>query len=368
VVEAGIERLLDYSEARTRAEVKKLPDGVYENEGYLDNDGVGDGLVKLKVTITVRGDSIHFDFTGTDPQIRGARNMPLVATLSTVYYAVKAITDPSLPPNSGYFRAIDVTAPHGCVLNSRAPAAVSDRSATGNVLGDVLMSALSKATPDRVMAGCGPLAGLIFSGIDPRTEAYFVDYETYAGASGGLADQDGRDAVRVHVSGAANLPIESVEQEFSLSVERYELIADSGGPGEFRGGLGTRRDIMIWSKQGRLAGRGLRQIEGAPPLFGGAKGRTGQFVLHPGSSKQTRLPGSFSELPTEPGTVVRVETPSGAGYGDPLKRDPARVLADVISGKVSAEAARRDYGVMLRDGRVDDAATTTERAGRERRP
>jgi N-methylhydantoinase B len=125
---------------------------------------------------------------------------------------------------------------------------------------------------------------------------------------------------------------------------------------------------MIWSKQGRLAGRGLRQIEGAPPLFGGAKGRTGQFVLHPGTSKETKLPGSFSELATEPGLVVRVETPSGAGYGNPLKRDSARVRADVISGKVSAEAARREYGVILREGCVDDGATNTERARRERRP
>jgi N-methylhydantoinase B len=362
IVEAGITALLDYSEARTRAEVKKLPDGVYVNEDFLDNDGVGDGLVRLKVTITIRGDSIHFDFTGTDPQIRGARNMPLAATQSTVYYAVKAITDPALPPNSGYFRTIDITAPEGCVLNCRPPAAVGDRSATGNVLGDVLLGALAQATPDRVMAGCGPLAGLIFSGVDPRSGEYFVDYETYAGASGGLIDQDGRDAVRVHISGAANLPIESVEQEFSLSVERYELIADSGGPGKFRGGLGTRRDMVMWSEQARLAGRGLRQIQGAPPLFGGRKGKTGRFVLNPGGNKETKLAGSFSELATERGDVVRVETPSGAGYGDPLDRDPARVVADAIAGKVSIDGARRDYGVVLRNYELDHDATTAERA------
>ncbi len=362
VVEAGIVALLDYSEARTRAEVKKLPDGVYENECYLDNDGVGDRLTKLKVAITIRGDSMRFDFAGTDPQIRGARNMPFIATQSAVYYAVKAITDPTLPPNSGYFRAIDIVAPEGSVLNCRPPAAVGDRAATGNVLGDLLLGALAPATPNRVMAGCGPLHGLIFSGVDPRRDEYFVDYETYAGASGGLADQDGRDAVRVHVSGAANLPIEAVEQEFSLSVARYELISDSGGPGRFRGGLGTRRDMVIWSDQGRLAGRGVRQTQGAPPLFGGAMGKTGRFVLDPVGNHETKLPSSFSELATERGTVVRVETPSGAGYGDPLDREPEHVVADVVAGKVSPEGALRDYGVVMHHGQLDRDATIAERA------
>lgn len=360
-VETALVALLDYSEARTRAEIEKLPDGVYSHEDYLDNDGVGDGLVKLKVTVTIRGDTIRFDFAGTDPQIRGARNMPLIATQSAVYYAVKAITDPALPPNSGYFRAIEIAAPEGSVLNCRPPAAVGDRSATGNILGDLLFGALAQATPRRVMAGCGPLHGLIFSGVDPRRGEYFVDYETYAGASGGLCDQDGRDAVRVHVSGAANLPIESVEQEYPLTVARYELLPDSGGPGEFRGGLSTRRDMIIWATDAKLAGRGLRQVEGAPALFGGSPGRTGAFLLDP-EGRASRLPGSFSELGVEPGTRVRVETPSGAGYGDPLARDPERVKADLLSGKVSRERVHIDYGVVLTGDAIDVDATARTRA------
>jgi N-methylhydantoinase B len=325
---------------------------------------MGDTRVRLKAKITIAGDRIHFDFTGTAAQARGSRNMPLSATQSTVFYAVKAITDPALPPNSGYFRAIDLTVPPGSILNCQPPAAVGDRVATANILGDVLLSALSKAAPARVMSGCGPLHGLIFSGIDTRGNDYFVDYETYGGASGGLADQDGRDAVRVHVSGAANLPVESVEQEFALTVERYQLIADSGGPGTFRGGLGTRRDITMWGKEARLAGRGLRQVEGARPLFGGRKGRTGRFVLHPDASAEQKLPSSFSELAVEPGITVRVETPSGAGYGDPFVRDPERVLRDVIEGKVSPERARSDYGIVIANGAVDPVATDRLRASR----
>ena len=363
-VHGGIEALLGYAEARTRAEIAKLPDGTYENEDILDNDGVEDRIVRLKVAITIREERIHFDFTGCDPQIAGARNMPLAATLSGVYYAVKAVTDPSLPPNAGYFRAIEVTAPEGTVVNCRPPAAVGDRGATGNVLGDVLLGALAKAAPERVMAGCGPLHGLIFSGVDPRRGEYFVDYETYAGAAGALAAQDGKDAVRVHVSGAANLPVESVEQEFPLAVSCYELIADSGGPGRFRGGLSTRRDITIWAEKGRLAGRGLRQTYGAPGLFGGGLGRTGKFVLHPNGNSEERLPGSFSELPVDVGTTIRVETPSGAGYGDPLEREPDRVLADVISGKVSAADAERAYAVVVADRKVDTMKTTALRETR----
>ena len=278
--------------------------------------------------------------------------MPLAATLSGVYYAVKAVTDPALPPNSGYFRAIGVTAPEGTVVNCRPPAAVGDRGATGNVLGDLLLGALAGAAPDRVMAGCGPLHGLIFSGVDPRRDEYFVDYETYAGASGALSALDGKDAVRVHVSGAANLPIESVEQEFPLTVGRYELIADSGGPGRHRGGLATRRDVTVWAEEGQLAGRGLRQSRGASGLFGGSTGRPGVFILDPGGNREKRLPGSFSGLEVEAGATVRVETPSGAGFGDAWEREPEMVREDVIAGKVTVSAAEHAYGVAL-DGALD---------------
>ncbi|MBI4184665.1 MAG: hydantoinase B/oxoprolinase family protein [Proteobacteria bacterium] len=364
--EAGTAAFLDYAETRTRAGIAALPDGVFENEGFLDNDGIESRLVRLKVAIRVSGESIRFDFTGSDGLTAGGRNMPLLMTLCCVYYAVKAIVDPDIPPNAGYFRAIEVTAPRASVVNAAPPAAVGDRSATANIMGDVLMGAFAKAVPGRVMAGCGPLHGLIFSGVDPRSGRYFVDYETYAGASGALADADGKDAVRVHTSGSANLPVESLEQEFPLTVGRYELVPDSGGPGAFRGGLSTRRDITIWAEAARLAGRGLRQRIAAPGLFGGGDGRTGRFLLDPGTNRERALPSSFSELPIPAGATVRVETPSGAGYGEPFARDPGLVHADVVSAKVSPEAAARDYGVVLAGGAVDEARTRARRGPRRR--
>jgi N-methylhydantoinase B len=358
---AGIKALLDYSEARTRAEIAKLPDGTYKNEDFLDSDGINEDLIPLKVAITICGNRIHFDFTGVAPQVGGARNMPMIATLACVYYAVKVIADPTLPPNAGYFRAIDVTIPPNTVLNSSPPAAVGDRVATANIVGDLLIGAFAKVVPDRVMAGCGPLRGLIFSGIDPRRNEFFVDYETYAGASGALLDQDGKDAIRVHVSGSGNLPIESVEQEFPLTVGLYELIQDSGGPGKFRGGLATRRDVTNWAEQARISGRGLREVRGSPGLFGGEPGRTGRFYLHPATDRETKLSGSFSELSVAVGETIRVETPSGAGYGNSLQRDSDRVLADVIAGKVTVEGACRDYGVVIFDGNVNVERTIAKR-------
>lgn len=360
---AGIEAMLDHAETRARAGLKQLPAGTYEHEDFLDNDGVTDRMVRLKVAITVGGEQLKVDFTGTDPQIAGSRNMPLVATLAAVYYAVKAIVDPDLPPNAGYFRVVDVIAPPGTVLNCIPPAAVGDRGACGNILGDVLLGAFAKAVPERVMAGCGPLHGVIFSGVDPRRGEYFVDYETYAGSAGALIDHDGRDAVRVHVSGAANLPVEAVEHEFPLSVGCYELIPDSGGPGKFRGGLSTRRDVTVWAEKAMLAGRGLRQTQGAPGLAGGDIGATGRFILDP-KAKPERLPATFSELPVPPGTVIRIETPAGAGYGPAFEREPERVLADVISGKVSVEAARERYGVAIVGHAIDVPATKSLRAER----
>ena len=344
---ASITALFDYAEARTRAEIAKIPDGTYENEDYIDHDGVTARNVKLRIAVTIAGDRIRFDFSGSDPQVAGARNMVLCATLAGVYHAVKAVCDPSLPPNAGYFRAIDVYAPPGSIANAVPPAACGDRGATINILGDLLIGALTKAAPERGMAGCGSRQGMVFSGVDPRNRQYFVDYEVYAGAAGALYDRDGMDAVRVHASVTENAPAEATEQEFPLVIDRYELIEDSGGPGRHRGGLGVRLDVRILAEQAKLAGRGLRQTLPAPGCFGGRDGTTSRFVLDPGGPKETKLPSVFSDLQVETGVVVRLETPSAAGFGPAAERDRALVLEDIRSGKVSLDAAQRDYGVTL---------------------
>ncbi len=364
---AGIETWLDYSETRARAGIRNLPNGIYENEDFIDHDGIAPRMVRARIKVTVRDDSLVFDFTGSDTQMAGSRNLVWNATLACVYYAVKALIDPDLPPNAGYFRTVEVIAPAGTIFNAQNPAAVGDRGSSGNVLGDVIFGAFAKAVPERVMAGCGPLHAITFSGTDPRRGEYFVNYETYAGASGAQHDQDGKDAVRVHVSGAANLPIESAEHEFPLNIVRYELIPDSGGAGEFRGGLGTLREVVNWAEDGRLVGRGLRQVVAAPGLFGGGKGRTGRFLMDPDRPNEQKLPANFSDLPIAAGQAVRVETPAGAGFGDPFKRDPTRVLADVVAGKVSAAAAKELYGVVIVTAGHHQEIDTTETGALRRR-
>ena len=358
---AGMKALLDYSEARTRAEIANIPDGTYENEIFLDHDGIQAGRIRLKVAVTIDGDTIHFDFAGSDPQVEGARNCVLNATQAGVYQAVKVVADPTLPPNGGYFQTITVTAPPGSVLNCVPPAAVGDRAPTTNLLGDLLHGALAKAVPERIMAGCGPRQGMIFSGIDPRQGSYFVDYDIFAGGAGALSDEDGKDAIRVHATTANNTPAEATEQEFPLTVGRCELMRDSGGPGEFRGGLGIRIDITMWADHARVSGRGMCQELAARGLLGGGSGGIGHFILHPEGAREHRLPSVFSELAVEAGTTVRIETPSGAGFGDPLSRDPERVRSDVLSGKVGGALAKRDYGVVLTAGRVDRDGTAALR-------
>ncbi|MBI4182572.1 MAG: hydantoinase B/oxoprolinase family protein [Proteobacteria bacterium] len=360
---AGIKATLDYAEARTRAEIARLiKDGVYENEDFLDHDGVEARRVRIKVRVTVEGDRLAFDFAGSDPQIAGARNCVMTATLACVYHAVKSVTDPTLPPNAGYFRSIEVSAPEGTVMNCLPPAAVGDRGRTSQVVGDVLLGALAKAAPERVMAGCGSSQAILYSGIDPRRGEYIVDYDVFAGGAGALANRDGMDVVRVYAAMADSTPPEAIEHEFPLAVRRCQMTVDSGGPGRFRGGLGLTLELVVLAEEARLSGRGLRHGLRAPGLFGGRGGSFAGYVLHPGTEAKRRMPAVFSELPLEVGAVVRIQTPSGAGYGDPLERDIGRVLDDVAAGKVTIEGAERDYGVVVADGKADRQRTEGLRA------
>ena len=362
-VRAAIEALLDHAERRVRTAIAALPDGTWCHQEWLDNDGLQAQLTPMQVAITVAGENIRFDFSGTGDQVAGARNMTLLATRSGVYYAIKALLDPDLPVNSGYYRAIEVYAPEGCLLNATSPAAVGDRAATGNILGDLIFGAFAGAVPERVSAACGPYAGVVTAGPDPRCGGYFVDYETFAGASGACVDSDGRDAVRVHVSGSANLPIEALEQDYPIAVCRYELLRDSGGAGSARGGLGTRRDVMVLVDDCRISGRGLRHHDGARGMSGGESGRAGRFVLTPARGQPQVLGAAFSEVVVNNGDVLRIETPGGGGYGDAIRREPNRVLDDVLDARVSVEAARDVYRVVIDGDVVDEQATARLRGG-----
>jgi N-methylhydantoinase B len=371
VLRRSMTEILDATERRLRDGIAQMPGGCYEAEGFCDDDGREARPVRIRVAVRITGDRVTLDFTGTEAQVPGAKNVPPVSLLATVYYVLKAVIDPDIPPNGGYYRAIGVVAPSGTVLNPLPPAAVAARFTTCQTVADVVLSAFAQAVPERVVAHChgGTLA--IYSGIDPRRGEFFVDYEVYAGGSGARATKDGIDGIANHTTNTSNLPIEALESEFPILVERYAFVPDSGGSGRFRGGLAVVREVHGLAGDLVVGGWGCNQREAPRGLGGGGDGMPGAFeivgadgaVSH---TARSTVPG----LPLRAGETLRVRTSGGGGSGDPLDRDPTMVLRDVRLDKVSTAHAETAYGVVVSDGEVDMEATRRlreeRRAAKER--
>ncbi|MFC5973047.1 hydantoinase B/oxoprolinase family protein [Halomarina salina] len=365
----------DYSERRMRAEIEDLPDGTYAFEDILDDDGQGNEDLPVRAAVTVDGDSVTVDFDGTAPQTAGPINAVLAVTTSATYYAIRCVTDPTIPPNRGCYRPITVDAPEGTVVNPRPPAAVvGGNLETSQRVTDVVLGAFAEAVPERVTgASQGTMNNVTFGGVDPRgsrsesasaTEAGteeatpdagspYAFYETQGGGFGGRAGKDGMDGVHVHMSNTMNTPVEVLETAYPLRVDRYEFRRDSGGPGEFRGGLGLRRDITVRDHTATFSLLADRRTHRPYGVAGGDPGSTGSAVLSDADGEEEPLPGKTTrDLP--PDSTVSIRTPGAGGYGPVEERDPEAVRRDVRRGKVSPEAAREDYGVDVdgdeRDG------------------
>ena len=356
-----MDHFLDYSERRIRSAVGRLREGRYTFVDCLDDDGFGDQPVRIQCAATIGGGGIRLDFAGTAPQMNSGKNVPLVATMSVAHCVVKMLLDPELPPNTGTYRAVTIDAPEGCLVNPLPPAAVGARAISCGILGDVIVGALNQAMPDKALAQSGPHALTTFACPDPPTGRPFVDYETIAGALGARPYRDGMDAVRIHASGAANLPVESLELDYALRVERYELIRDGGGAGAFRGGMPVRRDTRVMAAGTTVSTTGDRQRSGAPGIDGGRSGVSGAFIVNPDTAGERPIPTVSASLPLEPGDVVSVRTPGGGGFGDPLDRDPEKVLQDLLDERISETSARDDYGIIVRDAKLDAPATRRQR-------
>ena len=356
-----IDELLTRAETLTRRQIEAMPDGEFSFEDYLDNDGVElDHRVKIAVTLRVRGSSMTFDFTGTDPQVRGPFNSVPASTMSAVYYAVRAISDPSVPNNGGCFRAVDAVLPEGTVVNPRPPAPVSCRTATIKRIADTILGALVRAMPRRMpAANSGTLLVMAFGGRDPVSGRPFVASELAAGGMGARPRKDGIDVIETDVSNCMNIPVESVEMGFPLRITRARLWTDSGGAGQFRGGLGLEKVYEATTTDVMVSHRGERFASAPWGLFGGEPGRSARAFI-------VRKDGGREDLPSKkmivlhPGDQLWEYIAGGAGYGDPLERDPESVRADVLDRKVSVEAAREAYGVVLGPGNVGDEPATKE--------
>jgi N-methylhydantoinase B len=332
------EGLLDYAERLTRAGIRTIPSGTYSFADIFDS-GEWPQDLEFKLTVDVRDDEIHLAFDAP-PQVRAGFNMVETGLLATVYYALKTVIGPDIPPNAGFFRPIHVTAPKGSVLNAVSPAAVNSRLDAGQRVVDVIHGALAQAIPDRITAahnGAGVYAD--FSGVDPRTGAYYVYVETIGGGFGARATKDGLDGVHVHLTNTSNLPVEALEPEYPLTIERYELVADSGGPGKYRGGMALHRRVRTDHDDCHTLIIGARLRTEPWGLAGGSKGTKARFVY-----ERAGMGPKDCKARLDRGSCVSIITPGAGGHGDPRLRDRDALRRDVAEGKVSADVARDVYG------------------------
>ena len=309
-------RIIAYSEKRMRHALAEMPDGTYTAEDFLDDDGIADQPVKIAVAITISGSTIAINFDGTAPQRTGNVNAPYAVTLSAVYYVMRCVTDPEIPPNHGCYLPLTVNVPVGSVLNPDPPAAVSSGNVeTSQRIVDVLLLALHKALPDRIPAQSqGTMNNVAIGGQTDNSVARFTYYETIAGGQGALPYKDGEDGIHTHMTNTANTPIEALELSYPLRVERYELIPGSGGTGKFRGGLGIRRAVKVLVVNATLSIQSERRKYPPKGLRGGEHGRVGKNYL---MRDKTRLdlPAKVT-MQLEEGDIVVIETPGGGGYGN----------------------------------------------------
>jgi len=340
----AFDELLDYAERRMRAGIETIPDGVYSFEDQFECDELVETLT-FRVRIEVKGDEIELDFAGNPPQVRAGLNMVKTALLATVYYAIKTVTDPEAPPNSGLFRPIKVSAEPGSILNAVSPAAVNGRTNTCQRVVDVIHGALAPAIPERIIAACnGAVTASTFSGVNPRTGNFYVYLETLGGGFGARAAKDGLDGVQVHITNTSNLPVEGLEPEYPLRVERYELERDSGGCGKWRGGMGFRRQIRSLHDDCRVSMRGTRRTSAPWGLFGGRDGGCYRVELDEGVAPFTLSNGLLSA-----GQSISIVTPGAGGYGSPSERAKERVRQDLGEDRISVQVARDIYGLEVDD-------------------
>jgi N-methylhydantoinase B len=332
VLRAG-SALQDYAERKMRAGISALPDGIYRFRDRYDCPEVA-GELDLSCEITVDGDSMHLHFDAP-PQVRAGLNMTMTALLSTVYYAVKAIVDPTILPNAGLARALSVTAPAGSIVNCVHPAAVNGRLSLCQRVVDLIFGALAPAVPRQVTAASnGACFSITFAGHQPADNALWVYLETIGGGSGARFNKDGLDGVHVHMTNTSNLPVEALEVEYPLTLMRYELVDGSGGAGAYRGGMAIRR-VYRADHDCHVRVDGARILSAPWGLEGGLAGGmasiTASVPLDRGSGMLRR------------GDLIEVVTGGSGGFGLPGARDPLAVARDLAEGRIDEATAQAVY-------------------------
>ena len=362
----GVEELIARSERQLRAKISERPDGDYFAEGYIESDGTNPDPLVVKLKLTVKGDEIIADFAGTSPQTNGPTNCGPAMALNAVGTIVKSFLDPKTPINQGSFNPITVVSEPGTFINARNDAPCGGMAECKFLVDSVVASAMGKVAPEMTV---GDLKGganhIIISGSDTRGSNY-IHYEWPAGGTGASDGTDGSNAVRSYNEGDFNSiqSVEMVEAQFPLRIERCEIRESACGDGEFRGGFGLRRDVKILGQTGALSVLSEKNVIPPYGVEGGSNGAANSFtVIRDGEVTQpSPVPGKVSGFPLKMGDVVREETAGGGGYGDPIKRNPQLVRADVAEEYLTVAEAAQRYGVVLDGDIVNVAATEAKRA------
>src|SRR6476620_4397901 len=355
---ACFDRLLEMSEAKLKAAIAEWPDGRFEAERFVDDDGVElEKPVRIHVVVDKQAARLHFDFSGSADQTKGPANIRPPLVQAACAYALISLIDPSMYVSSGLLRGFTMTARDGSVLNPRFPAPVNTYNPTIHALVDAIFDAMSHIVPGKVRADGSGSRSIILGGRSTYTGKGYVQYEIIAGGAGARATKDGASGITVNQSNAMIAPVEIIESEFPTRLLRYELIENSGGAGHYRGGLGIRREYLNL-EDARFSIRSMKHIIPPNGCAGGNTGRTGDICINPDTHKAKRLPTRYADYPLKAGDIFRLDSPGGGGHGDALARDPERVL--------SPEAAERDYGVVITREcavfAIDHAATDVRRA------
>lgn len=361
--------LIDYARLKAREAFRQIPDGKYDFWDYLDDDSFTQVPVRIRLEMTVDDGRIHLDYRGSDAQTQGPFNIVTLGrshpwvTLRLLHYAIS--TDPSCPVNSGVFKNVTVTLPPGSVLNPEFPAASGIRTAAGARCYDVLNGALGKALPEFMPAASGGnIVPVVL--VEPADEGQgaVTVVQFLVGALGARKGVDGVDGRDPSFSNMANNPIETVEAEASVEVLFYGLRADSGGPGEWRGGAGQMISFRVLKDGCHLLARGLERLRFPPwGVAGGACSTVTRMILNEGEDGEVEL-GKIDMIELSEGDTVTAYMSGAGGYGDSLNRDPSKVLRDVETGLVTIAGAARDYGVIILDGQVDTPATVNLRSNK----
>jgi len=363
-MKAVMEGIQKYAESQMRSAITKLPDGVYVGEATLDDDGFDARQVGIKVTLTVEGDEMTADFSGTHLQTRGPINSPIANSATSVYVAVMTTIGQDVPRTEGAYLPIHVVAPEGCLVNPLPPAPVASATLdTACAILEAMWIALAQAVPDTVPAGWNRKAGPTFTGIDPRNGRFFIQFCFCGmGGAGANPDADGISFTSdgIDLGGLLSPNIETMELQCPQINLVHEFLEDSGGPGEYRGGLGVTYKIRWEAPKVSASMHGDGVLNPPYGLFGGRPGSVNRPIINEGRDSEIIMP-SKGLFQLGMGETYTLYSSGGGGWGNPFKRDVESVSDDVHNGFVSRASAERDYGVVLTEN-LDIDLELTERA------